>query len=102
VAQGCGYVSTFAEDTPDGIKNALQSMIASAGPSLLEIRVNLHARKDLGRPTSTPVENKKSLMKSLHDEADRVDRRRQYHQAAGNYTSPFCSERVSGYRRGIV
>jgi phosphonopyruvate decarboxylase len=65
VAQGCGYVSTFAEDTPDGIKNALQSMIASAGPSLLEIRVNLHARKDLGRPTSTPVENKKSLMKFI-------------------------------------
>ncbi len=38
---------------------------APEGPALLEIRVKKGARKDLGRPKSTPVENKASLMEFL-------------------------------------
>ena len=35
------------------------------GPVLLEIKVIKGARKDLGRPTTTPIENKEAFMKFL-------------------------------------
>jgi len=35
------------------------------GPALLEVKVNGGARKDLGRPTTTPIENKLALMEFL-------------------------------------
>ena len=35
------------------------------GPALLEIQVKKGFRKDLGRPTINPKENKKSFMKFL-------------------------------------
>lgn len=37
------------------------------GPNLLVIKVNQGARKDLGRPTTTPIENKDTFMKFLSD-----------------------------------
>ena len=37
----------------------------SEGPSFLEIRVNKGNRKDLGRPTTTPLENKQAFMEFL-------------------------------------
>ena len=36
------------------------------GPCLLEITVNKGARKDLGRPTISPKENKKNFIKFLN------------------------------------
>ena len=35
------------------------------GPVLLEIKVNKGARKDLGRPTTTPIQNKEDFMRFL-------------------------------------
>jgi phosphonopyruvate decarboxylase len=35
------------------------------GPGLLEIRVRPGARKDLGRPTTTPIQNKDAFMEFL-------------------------------------
>lgn len=48
----------------------------SEGTSLLEIRVNVGARGDLGRPTTTPIENKEAFIKnfgSLKDIAIKKD-----------------------------
>ena len=35
------------------------------GPVLLEVKVKKGNRKDLGRPTTTPVQNKEALMEFL-------------------------------------
>ena len=36
-------------------------------PIFLEIRVRKGNRKDLGRPTTTPIQNKEALMKFLSE-----------------------------------
>jgi phosphonopyruvate decarboxylase len=38
---------------------------AQEGPVLLEIKVKKGNRKDLGRPTTTPIQNKEALMNFL-------------------------------------
>lgn len=65
IAKACGYKFTSRAETEIQIKEEIGKLRLSKGPSLLEIRVNKGARKDLGRPTTTPPENKKSLMEYL-------------------------------------
>jgi phosphonopyruvate decarboxylase len=48
------------------LKSALSpSHSLTLSPLLLEIRVQKGNRKDLGRPTTTPIENKEALMDFL-------------------------------------
>jgi len=65
IAKACGYKLTLTAETEEQIEEEISKLKQSKGPSLLEIRVNKGARKDLGRPTTTPAENKKSLMEFL-------------------------------------
>ena len=65
MAKAAGYQSTVQVQTAEGITNALVKIRQSTGPSLLAILVKKGARKDLGRPTLTPVQNKEELMKFL-------------------------------------
>ncbi len=65
MAQAVGYKATARVQTAEGIKHELVRIRKSQGPSLLEIRINKGARKDLGRPTLTPVQNKQGFMKFL-------------------------------------
>jgi phosphonopyruvate decarboxylase len=37
----------------------------SQGPALLEVRVSKGARPDLGRPKSSPIQNRDALMQRL-------------------------------------
>ncbi len=46
----------------DEIKSALSEMAEIDGPALLEIQVKKGFRKDLGRPTTTPIQNKAEFM----------------------------------------
>ena len=46
--------------------NLLEKITTIEGPVLLEIKVKKGARKDLGRPTTTPIENKEAFMKFLN------------------------------------
>ena len=52
-------------------ENALQSILHSLhtyeAPVFLEIKVRKGSREDLGRPTTTPIQNKESLMDFLID-----------------------------------
>jgi len=50
----------------EALNSILPEFISCEGPSLLEIRVKKGARKDLGRPTTTPIENKVNLMDFLN------------------------------------
>lgn len=47
------------------VPSLLGELGETEGPALLEIKVNKGARSDLGRPTTTPIENKESFMKAL-------------------------------------
>lgn len=38
------------------------------GPILLEVKVRKGARKDLGRPTTTPLQNKDTFMLFLNNQ----------------------------------
>jgi phosphonopyruvate decarboxylase len=65
VARSCGYREVLVAAEPLEIDQAFSNMLGSKGPSLLEIRLNKGARADLGRPKSSPVENRDALMTGL-------------------------------------
>lgn len=65
IAMASGYKHAWSVSTLEEVKKKLALLKESAGPALLEVRVNTQARSDLGRPTKTPIENKKDLMDFL-------------------------------------
>lgn len=65
VAKACGYLDVFRAESIEGIRAKLNLLQKCKGPALLEIRVNIGTRSNLGRPTTTPVENKKAFMNFL-------------------------------------
>ncbi|MDO5111454.1 MAG: phosphonopyruvate decarboxylase [Clostridia bacterium] len=64
-ARACGYDSAATAFDAASIGAALR---AAQGLSFVEIKTNLEVRSDLGRPTTTPVENKMALMRFLREE----------------------------------
>ncbi|MAG26912.1 phosphonopyruvate decarboxylase [Candidatus Pacearchaeota archaeon] len=67
IAKACGYKEAWRAETAEEIKERMKALQETEGPSLLEIRVNKGARKDLGRPTTSPIENKHSFMEFLSE-----------------------------------
>ncbi|QPJ64471.1 MAG: phosphonopyruvate decarboxylase [Candidatus Nitrohelix vancouverensis] len=65
VARALGYATVLRENDPERLADALDALKNGAGPGILEIRVNKGARKDLGRPTTTPTQNKTAFMQFL-------------------------------------
>ncbi len=65
IAKAVGYKQAMSIDSQASLTNALQNIKAAEGPVLLAIKVKKGNRKDLGRPTTTPIQNKESLMEFL-------------------------------------
>jgi phosphonopyruvate decarboxylase len=65
IAAACGYRETASVTDPDALEKQIRRLRTVDGPVLLEVRVNKGGRPDLGRPASTPVENRDSLMSKL-------------------------------------
>jgi phosphonopyruvate decarboxylase len=65
VAKACGYQKVLVAVEPEEVDLAFASLLAQKGPSFLEIRVNKGVRADLGRPSSSPAENREALMNGL-------------------------------------
>lgn len=65
IAKAVGYKNAMMVDTKEALESALRKIAKMEGPILLEIRVKKGNRKDLGRPTTTPIENKEALMHFL-------------------------------------
>ncbi len=65
IAMACGYRKARRVSDPDGLREALDWLARTDGPVLLEVQVARGARKDLGRPTRTPIQNKTDLMDHL-------------------------------------
>lgn len=66
IAKSCGYKRVYSCSTKGELERCLKIIMNCDGPVLLEIKVKKGARKDLGRPTTTPIENKKSFMEFLN------------------------------------
>ncbi|MCX5847572.1 MAG: phosphonopyruvate decarboxylase [Deltaproteobacteria bacterium] len=65
IAIACGYKSTLVVESQEELRDLLPPLLATQGPALLEIRVRKGARADLGRPKTTPHENKAAFMEFL-------------------------------------
>jgi len=65
IALASGYRQAHSIDKREAIAPLLKQLKQETGPSFLEIKVNKGARGDLGRPTTTPKENKTALMKGV-------------------------------------
>jgi len=67
VAAACGYRKSLRAASAADAKKKIEALKRSTGPALLEIRVKVGARDDLGRPTRTPRQAKNALMRSLSE-----------------------------------
>ena len=65
VAKAVGYVATYSVDTMQALEETLANIKSVEGPILLQVCVKKGNRKDLGRPTTTPIQNKEALMAFL-------------------------------------
>lgn len=65
VARAVGYKNTYSVATKEDLADILNEVKNIDGPVLLEVKVKKGNRKDLGRPTTTPVQNKEALMEFL-------------------------------------
>ena len=67
IAIGMNYDSIFQVHNREDLSNIMKSDKLSKGPVLLEVKTNKGARGDLGRPTESALENKKTFMKFLQN-----------------------------------
>lgn len=67
LAEAAGYRRVLKAGTAESLRQALEDAAYAEGPVLLEVRCACGARKDLGRPTTTPVQNRDAFMDFLKD-----------------------------------
>ena len=65
MAKASGYKQAMRATTREEMIAALQQLETTEGPVLLELRVKIDSREDLGRPTTTPIQNKEAFMEEL-------------------------------------
>lgn len=65
IAKACGYTHAASVETEGEVNKAIAEALADQGPSLVEIKVSINSREDLGRPKTTPIENKEAFMKYI-------------------------------------
>jgi len=66
-AKTLGYTHTFRAENEDELATVLDNIKNIHGTIFIEIICNLSSRADLGRPTTTPIENKNALMDYLRN-----------------------------------
>ena len=66
VAKGYLYENVRSVESKVDLYKALDELRNKKGPYLLEIKVAINTRKDLGRPTTTPIENKNAFMSNIN------------------------------------
>ena len=66
IAIAVGYKHVYSVDTKNNLIEFLEKVKIQEGPIFLEVKVKKGNRKDLGRPTTTPIQNKEALMDFLN------------------------------------
>ncbi len=67
VAKACGYPYAVSVDNFGDLDKELSSAKERGALSLIEVKCSIGARDDLGRPTTTAMENKENFMKYLQE-----------------------------------
>ena len=62
IAKAVGYTNAISVDNKGDLVDALKTINLVDGPVFFEVKVKKGNRKDLGRPTTTPIQNKEALM----------------------------------------
>lgn len=65
IARATNYNTVLTTDNSGDLDKKVAEIFESRGPSLLEVKVKKGFRRDLGRPTLSPVENKENFMRHL-------------------------------------
>lgn len=65
-AKACGYPNTVCVDSFEALDAELNRAKSRNELSLIEVKCSIGARANLGRPTTTALENKENYMKYIH------------------------------------
>ena len=65
IAKACGYPNAVCVDDFDDLDSELEKAKAKNELSFIEVKCSIGARDDLGRPTTTALENKENFMEYL-------------------------------------
>ena len=67
IAKAAGYYAVYSAENKDTLCIILQEArkAAARGPVMVEVRCSCSSRGDLGRPTTTPIQNRDALMDFL-------------------------------------
>lgn len=65
IAKSCGYPYAVCVDDFNDLDTALEAVKGRDELSLIEVKCSIGARDDLGRPTTTALENKQNFMEYL-------------------------------------
>ena len=65
IAKACGYPNAVSVETFDDLDAELEAAKGRNELSLIEVKCSIGARDDLGRPTTTALENKQNFMEYL-------------------------------------
>ena len=69
VAKAVGYSQVFSVDNKESLQAVLSSLSSSTGgATFIEVKDKKGNRKDLGRPTTPPIQNKEAMMAFLKNE----------------------------------
>jgi phosphonopyruvate decarboxylase len=69
VAEACGYRVALSVSDSNTLREVLTQIRKLQGPIFLEVKVKKGARKNLGRPTTTPIQNREAIMNFLNKES---------------------------------
>lgn len=67
IAKACGYPNAISVDNFEALDEALTAAKKREMLSLIEVKCSIGARENLGRPTSTTLENKQKFMEYLKE-----------------------------------
>ena len=65
IAKACGYPNAVSVDSFESLDRELEAAKSRNELSLIEVKCSIGAREDLGRPTTTALENKQNFMDYL-------------------------------------
>ena len=68
IARACGYREALTVTTEEELTALSHRVNSLEGPALIELRVRIDSRENLGRPTTTPIENKEAFMKNINED----------------------------------
>lgn len=67
LAEGYGYQASYCAHNNEELRIILNKINDKQGPILIEVKAAIGSREDLGRPTTTPIDNKNDFMNYLKE-----------------------------------